>query len=147
MVDALEGGNACYTTAAPCSWHGDEIEDLLDAGMEQCHGTHEAGFVCDEKGQSRQEVLRAILGHLVLCRLDRWSLLSLLGTIVRYLANDGECGMTKGVFGGCTRIVREKRARELSVVLIGYRDVCDDGQLEEGTLSVMLVNMCVCGFD
>jgi hypothetical protein len=129
VVDALEGGNACDAAAAARSRHGDQIKHLLDAGVEQCHGTHETGFVRDEEGQSRQEVLRAVLGCFPPCRLDqRWSL---GGAIVRHLADDVERGVAEGVFGGRTRVVCEKRARdrELAVVLIRYRDVCDDGEL------------------
>lgn len=129
VVDTLEGGNACDTAAAACFGHRGEIEYFLDAGMEQCHGTHETGFVCDEQGQPGQEILRAVFGRFSLRRLDRWLL---FGAIVCHLANDVQRGVAEGVFGGRTRVVREKRARELSVVLMGYRDVCDDAQLEDG---------------
>ena len=129
MVDPLEGGNACDAAAAARFRHGNQVEHLLDAGVEQCHGTHETGFVRDEEGQSRQEVLRAVF--CLLCRL--WSL---GGAIVCHLADDVERGVAEGVFGGRTRVVREKRARDRGVS-IGYRDVCDDGELW-GSMSLSL---------
>lgn len=89
--------------------------------MKQGHGAHQTGFVRDEESQPRQEVLCAILGRVFL--LDRRA-------IGCDLANDVECGVSEGVVGRRTGVVCEKRSRELCVVWIGYRDVCDDGQLE-----------------
>ena len=127
MVDALERGYARDAAASTRLGHGDEIKHGLDAGVEQCHGTHETRFVRDEEGQSRQEVLSAILGRFVLCR--GW----LLGARICDLADDVESGVAEGMVGGDTRVVGQEWTRELSVA-IGYRDVCDDGEL--GTISI-----------
>lgn len=124
MVDPLEGGDARDAAAAARLRRRDEVKDLFNAGMEQRHRAHDTGFVRDEEGESCQEVLRTVLGRFF-PRLDRgrWS----LGAIVGDLADDVERGVAEGVSGGRTRVVPEKRPRELLGVLIWYRDVRDDG--------------------
>lgn len=128
MVDAPERGNACDTAAAARLGHGHEIKHFLDAGMEQCHGTHHTGFVCDEEGQSRQEVLCAVFGRLCLLA-SGGRRRSLLGAIDCDLADNVECGVPERMVSRRARVVRQERSREPFVVCIGHGDVCDDGEL------------------
>ena len=69
MVDSLQPWHARHTTTPTGLGHWDEVEDLFDPRMQECHAAHDTRLVRREEAEGREEVVRAVA--CVLCLRSR----------------------------------------------------------------------------